>query len=215
MADEYDYLCKIVLIGECSVGKTNILSRFKSDKFTLETESTNRLELSPVNSVEADGKVLKAQIWDTAGKEHHRAVTAAFYRGAVGALLVYDISKLSTFEKLERWLNELREHAGANIIIMLVGNKSDLRHLRAVGTEDAKDFAEKHKLMFLETSALDGTNISQAFKQVMTEIHKAVSTSTPANGLPGLKPGHGKTVMPSLESSVTSEATAAKGGCCY
>ncbi|KAG0264851.1 hypothetical protein BG011_005974 [Mortierella polycephala] len=150
-----------------------------------------------------------------AGQERYRAITAAFYRGAVGALLVYDISKLSTFENLERWLNELREHAGANIIIMLVGNKSDLRHLRAVGTEDAKEFAEKHKLMFLETSALDGTNINQAFKQVMTEIHKAVSTSTPANGLPGLKPGHGKTVMPSLVLSATSKNTAARSGCCY
>ncbi|GAB1599491.1 ras-related protein Rab-11B-like, partial [Argonauta hians] len=98
-----------------------------------------------------------------------------YYRGAVGALLVYDIAKHLTYENVERWLKELRDHADSNIVIMLVGNKSDLRHLRAVPTDEAKAFAEKHNLSFIETSALDSTNVEAAFQNILTEIYKIVS----------------------------------------
>ena len=91
-----------------------------------------------------------------------------YYRGAVGALLVYDIAKHLTYENVERWLRELRDHADQNIVIMLVGNKSDLRHLRAVPTDEAKAFAERNNLSFIETSALDSTNVEQAFHQILT-----------------------------------------------
>ncbi|KAF8926565.1 Rab-like protein 2A, partial [Haplosporangium bisporale] len=139
MSDEkYDYLCKVVLIGESSVGKTNILSRFTQNQFSLESKSTIGIEFSTAKSIEIDGKVLKAQIWDTAGQERYRAITSAYYRGAVGALLVYDISNMNSFKKLERWLQELQDHADSNTVIMLIGNKSDLKHLRAVATEDAQ-----------------------------------------------------------------------------
>ncbi|KAI8596356.1 ras family-domain-containing protein [Dissophora ornata] len=201
MADDYDYLFKIVLIGESGVGKTNILSRFTQNEFTLESKSTIGIEFATAKSIEIDGKIIKAQIWDTAGQERYRAITAAFYRGAVGALLVYDISRLKTFQSLERWLSELREHADVNMVIMLVGNKSDLKHLRAIGTEDAKAFAEKHNLLFLETSALEGTNIQLAFSQVLEEIHKKILTTRPANGGEGVKPGNGRNVIPTLGSS--------------
>merc|ERR1712065_134801 len=109
-------------------------------------------------SVSVDGKVIKAQIWDTAGQGRYRAITSAYYRGAVGALVVYDIAKHMTYENVERWLKELKDHADTNIVIMLVGNKCDLRHLRAVPTEEARAFSEKHGLSFIETSALDSTN---------------------------------------------------------
>merc|ERR1739849_65286 len=112
---------------------------------------------------------------DTAGQERYRAITSAYYRGAVGALLVYDISKQVTFENVERWLNELRDHADSNIVIMLVGNKSDLKHLRAVPTDEAKAFAEKNNLSFIETSALDSTNVETPFHNILTEIHRIVS----------------------------------------
>lgn len=91
----------------------------------------------------------------------------SYYRGAVGALLVYDITKSSTFSNVERWLKELREHADKDIVIMLVGNKCDLKHARAVNTKDAASFAEQHKLFFIETSALDSTNVTEAFKQIL------------------------------------------------
>lgn len=172
--DEYDYLFKVVLIGDSGVGKSNLLSRFTRNEFNLESKSTIGVEFA-TRSIQVDGKVIKAQIWDTAGQERYRAITSAYYRGAVGALLVYDIAKHITYENVERWLKELRDHADQNIVIMLVGNKSDLRHLRAVPTEEAKAFAERNTLSFIETSALDSTNVENAFQNILTEIYKIVS----------------------------------------
>mmetsp|Transcript_9921 Transcript_9921/g.17024 ORF Transcript_9921/g.17024 Transcript_9921/m.17024 type:complete len:216 (-) Transcript_9921:364-1011(-) len=172
--DDYDYLFKVVLIGDTGVGKSNLLSRFTRNEFSLESKSTIGVEFA-TRSIQVDGKTIKAQIWDTAGQERYRAITSAYYRGAVGALLVYDITKPMTYENVERWLKELRDHADANIVIMLVGNKSDLRHLRTVKTEDASDFCEKETLSFIETSALEGANVESAFQQILTEIYQIVS----------------------------------------
>uniref|UniRef100_A0A8C7GKQ1 small monomeric GTPase n=1 Tax=Oncorhynchus kisutch TaxID=8019 RepID=A0A8C7GKQ1_ONCKI len=172
--DEYDYLFKVVLIGDSGVGKSNLLSRFTRNEFNLESKSTIGVEFA-TRSIQVDGKTVKAQIWDTAGQERYRAITSAYYRGAVGALLVYDIAKHLTYESVERWLKELRDHADSNIVIMLVGNKSDLRHLRAVPTDGARAFAEKNGLSFLETSALDSTNVETSFQTILTEIYRIVS----------------------------------------
>uniref|UniRef100_A0A803VFD0 Ras-related protein Rab-25 n=1 Tax=Ficedula albicollis TaxID=59894 RepID=A0A803VFD0_FICAL len=165
--DEYDYLFKVVLIGDSGVGKSNLLSRFTRNEFNLESKSTIGVEFA-TRSIQVDNKTVKAQIWDTAGQERYRAITSAYYRGAVGALLVYDIAKYLTYESAERWLKELQDHADASIVIMLVGNKSDLRHLRAVPTDEARSFAEKNGLSFLETSALDSTNVETAFHNILT-----------------------------------------------
>jgi len=180
---EYDYLYKVVLIGDSGVGKSNLLSRFTRNEFYLETKSTIGVEFA-TRSIQADGKTIKAQIWDTAGQERYRAITSAYYRGAVGALLVYDISKQQTFKNVERWLTELRENAAANIVIMLVGNKSDLKHMREVPTEQAKEFAEKNGLSFIETSALEATNVDVAFTNILTEIYhqSARPTGNPETG---------------------------------
>lgn len=105
----------------------------------------------------------------------YRAITSAYYRGAVGALLVYDVTRHSTFENVERWLRELRDHTDPNIVVMLIGNKSDLRHLVAVSTEDGKSFAERESLYFMETSALEATNVDNAFAEVLTQIYRIVS----------------------------------------
>ncbi|KOB76527.1 Ras-related GTP-binding protein Rab11 [Operophtera brumata] len=136
--DEYDYLFKVVLIGDSGVGKSSLLSRFTRNEFNLESKSTIGVEFA-TRSIEVDGKTIKAQIWDTAGQERYRAITSAYYRGAVGALLVYDIAKHLSYENVERWLRELRDHADQNILIMLVGNKSDLRHLRIVSQKQMRD----------------------------------------------------------------------------
>uniref|UniRef100_A0A8C7Y967 Ras-related protein Rab-25 n=1 Tax=Oryzias sinensis TaxID=183150 RepID=A0A8C7Y967_9TELE len=141
---------KVVLIGDSGVGKSNLLSRFTRNEFNLESKSTIGVEVA-TRSIQVEGKTVKAQIWDTAGQERYRAITSAYYRGAVGALLVYDIAKHLTYENAERWLKELQDHADSNIVIMLVGNKSDLRHLRAVPTDEARAFA--------------GTTHSSAFRQ--------------------------------------------------
>ncbi|CAG0898603.1 unnamed protein product, partial [Darwinula stevensoni] len=122
--------------------------------------------------VQVDGTIIKAQLWDTGGQERYRAIIPAYYRGAVGALLVYDITRSSTYRNAEIWLKELRDAVGGNIAIMLVGNKRDLRHLRAVSTEEAKAFAKENNLFFIETSAFDDTNVRAAFLNLLTEIYR-------------------------------------------
>lgn len=141
----------VVLIGDSGVGKSNLLSRFTRNEFNLDSKSTIGVEFA-TRSIQVDAKTIKAQIWDTAGQERYRAITSAYYRGAVGALLVYDISKHQTYENVTRWLKELRDHADSNIVIMLVGNKSDLRHLRAVPTEEAKQFASALHTLSIRSS---------------------------------------------------------------
>ncbi|KAL0310606.1 UNVERIFIED_CONTAM: Ras-related protein RABA1d [Sesamum angustifolium] len=182
--DDYDYLFKLVLIGDSGVGKSNLLSRFTRNEFSLESKSTIGVEFA-TRSLPVDGKVIKAQIWDTAGQERYRAITSAYYRGAVGALLVYDVTRHSTFENVERWLRELRDHTDPNIVVMLIGNKSDLRHLVAVSTEDGKSFAERESLYFMETSALESINVDNAFSEVLTQIYRSVSKKSMETGEDG------------------------------
>jgi len=172
--DDYDYLFKVVLIGDSGVGKSNLLSRFTRNEFCLESKSTIGVEFA-TRTIEVDTNTIKAQIWDTAGQERYRAITSAYYRGAVGALLVYDITKSESYEDVEKWLKELRDHADANIVIMLIGNKCDLKHLRCVQTEDARLFAANEGLSFTETSALESTNVELAFHQILTEVFQIVS----------------------------------------
>ncbi|CAM9422920.1 unnamed protein product [Ectocarpus fasciculatus] len=213
--EEYDYLFKVVLIGDSGVGKSNLLSRFTRNEFNLESKTTIGVEFA-TKSIQVDAKTIKAQIWDTAGQERYRAITSAYYRGAVGALLVYDISKHVTFENVERWLKELRDHAEPNIVVMLVGNKSDLRHRRAVPTEDAMLFAENNNLAFIETSALDATGVEEAFRQILSEIYRLMSRKNIyADGAPGPAIPAGQTVSVTAENSDKQKSgKAASAGCC-
>jgi Ras-related protein Rab-11A len=206
--DEYDYLFKVVLIGDSGVGKSNLLSRFTRNEFNLESKSTIGVEFA-TRSIQVDSKTIKAQIWDTAGQERFRAITSAYYRGAVGALLVYDLAKHVTYENVNVWLKELRDHADNNIVVMLVGNKSDLRHLRAVSTEDAKKFAAENNLSFIETSALDSSNVELAFTKILTEIYRIVSNKA-------LESSENSNVPSSQVVSITptSKDEANGGGCC-
>ncbi|KAK3684285.1 ras GTPase [Podospora appendiculata] len=208
--DEYDFLFKVVLIGDSGVGKSNLLSRFTRNEFNLDSKSTIGVEFA-TRSIQVDSKTIKAQIWDTAGQERYRAITSAYYRGAVGALLVYDITKSQTYENVTRWLKELRDHADVNIVIMLVGNKSDLRHLRGVTTDDAKKFASENGLSFIETSALDATNVELAFQNILTEIFRIVSSKT-LDGGPGMEgPNLAGT---NISLSKQADDTQANKGCC-
>ncbi|XP_073287409.1 ras-related protein RABA4d-like isoform X3 [Primulina huaijiensis] len=169
-----DYVFKIVLIGDSAVGKSQLLGRFARNEFSLESKATIGVEFQTKTLV-IDNKTVKAQIWDTAGQERYRAVTSAYYRGAVGAMLVYDMTKRQSFDHMARWLEELRGHADKNIVIMLIGNKCDLGTLRAVPSEDAQEFAERENLYFMETSALEATNVESAFMTILTEIYRIMS----------------------------------------
>ncbi|KAJ8640881.1 hypothetical protein MRB53_017575 [Persea americana] len=168
-----DYVFKVILIGDSAVGKSQLLARFSRNEFSVDSKATIGVEFQ-TRTLLIDHKNIKAQIWDTAGQERYRAVTSAYYRGAVGAMVVYDITKRQSFDHVTRWLEELRGHADKNIVIMLIGNKSDLGSLRAVPTEDAKEFAQRENLFFMETSALEATNVESAFVTILTEIYRIV-----------------------------------------
>nr|XP_029121508.1 ras-related protein RABA5e isoform X1 [Elaeis guineensis] len=189
---EEEYLFKVVIIGDSAVGKSNLLSRYTLDEFDLHSKATIGVEFQ-TQTLDIDGKEVKAQIWDTAGQERFRAVTSAYYRGAFGALVVYDISRRSTFDSISRWLHELnigtqfgdwlpgplllilRAHSDTTVARMLVGNKCDLANIREVSVEEGKSLAEAEGLFFIETSALDSTNVKTAFEIVIKEIYNNVS----------------------------------------
>ncbi|KAI0985269.1 hypothetical protein GJ496_000152 [Pomphorhynchus laevis] len=175
MDENYDYLFKLVLIGDSGVGKSNLLSRFTRNEFNLESKSTIGVEFA-TRIVEINTKNVKAQIWDTAGQERYRAITSAYYRGAVGALLVYNVTSRQSFESVPRWLSELKDNAESHIVIMLVGNKIDLDYLRVVETAEGRKFADENGLYFIETSALDSTNVESAFYQILRDIYETVSS---------------------------------------
>ncbi|KIO32482.1 hypothetical protein M407DRAFT_241385 [Tulasnella calospora MUT 4182] len=206
----YDYLFKVRSFSVYVLGLTTVLSRFTRNEFNLESKSTIGVEFA-TRSINVEGKTVKAQIWDTAGQERYRAITSAYYRGAVGALLVYDIAKHATYVNVTRWLKELRDHADSNIVIMLVGNKSDLKHLRAVPTEEAKAFSAENGLSFIETSALDASNVEAAFQNILTEIYRIVSNKALESSQDPIKPTTSEsiTVTPSVDNNAN-----AKGGCC-
>ncbi|CAL5190947.1 unnamed protein product [Lathyrus oleraceus] len=169
-----EYLFKVVIIGDSAVGKSNLLSRYARNEFNLHSKATIGVEFQ-TQSLEIDSKEVKAQIWDTAGQERFRAVTSAYYRGAVGALVVYDISRRTTFDSVGRWLDELKTHCDTTVAMMLVGNKCDLDNIRDVSIEEGKSLAESEGLFFMETSALDSTNVKTAFEMVIREIYNNVS----------------------------------------
>ncbi|XP_024372290.1 ras-related protein RABA5c [Physcomitrium patens] len=203
-----DYLFKVVLIGDSAVGKSNLLSRYARNEFNSNSKATIGVEFQ-TQSMEIDGKELKAQIWDTAGQERFRAVTSAYYRGAVGALIVYDITRRGTFENVSRWFDELKVHSDANVVVMLVGNKSDLAHIREVTAEEATALAEKNTMYFMETSALEAVNVVEAFQTVLKEIHKIVSKKALT-----ADPNKGNTVVASGQRLAGSDDTTPRTTAC-
>jgi Ras-related protein Rab-2A len=170
----------------------------------------------------AAGKTaIKLQIWDTAGQESFRSITRSYYRGAAGALLVYDITRRDTFQHLSRWLEEARQHANPSMVIMLIGNKSDLEHRRAVSTEEGKAFAQQHGLIFLETSAKTAANVDQAFVQTAEKIHDNILQGLVdiSNDSHGIKAGIGTTSNPAATAAnknvrLNEAANSQKSGCC-
>ncbi|KAI7730398.1 hypothetical protein M8C21_025343 [Ambrosia artemisiifolia] len=162
---------KIILIGDSGVGKSNLLSRFCHNKFTLQFNSTIGVEYT-TKTLTIHGHPIMAQIWDTSGHTKLRPITDAYYRGAAGALLVYDVTRHITFVNTHKWLADLRNHADPNMVVTLVGNKSDVRQSVMVSTEVGKSFAEKESLYFVETSALRATNVEHAFTDLVANIYR-------------------------------------------
>ena len=167
----YDMIFKIVLIGDTSVGKTNILSKYLTDEFDPESKATVGVEFGTKN-FKIENNIVKVQIWDTAGQERYRSITNAYYKGAKGALLVYDITNKKSFDNLDKWISDLKINGDEKISIVLLGNKSDLENQRVISTEEGKNKAELFKFAFMETSALNGNNIERAFDELIKEVYR-------------------------------------------
>lgn len=212
----YAYMFKYIIVGDTSVGKSCLLLNFTDKRFRADHDVTIGVEFGS-RSIVIDGKPIKIQIWDTAGQESFRSITRAYYRGATGALLVYDISRRLTFSHLTQWLDDVKKHVDSKTAIMLIGNKSDLPR-REVSYEEGERFAKDNGLFFLETSAKTASNVDEAFLQTATAIHDNIK-----NGLYDLSSqAHGiKVGMPNrmLAGGISGEdalkgKSNAQGRCC-
>ena len=164
--EEYSLIFKIILIGDTSVGKTNILSRYINDKFLETSKSTVGVELA--TKVEHyNNKKIKIQIWDTAGQERYKSITTSYYKGAKGAFIVYDITKKESFKNVDKWIKDLKEFGDEDVTILIIGNKCDLEDEREVSIEEVKKKAELFDIGYCETSALKAKNIDYAFQTLI------------------------------------------------
>ena len=170
---------QIIFSNIVAVGKSCILLQFNDNKFREQHEITIGVEFA-AKIIELDGKFIKIQVWDTAGHEAFQSITRTYYRGAAGALLVYDITRRDTYVHLVKWLSELKENAPKDITIILIGNKNDLENERQVSYEEGESFAKENGLLFLETSAKTANNIAEAFNlsamKILNNIPKNVET---------------------------------------
>ena len=165
-----DYSVKVVIVGDSGVGKSNILSRFVLDEFSNDCRATVGVELS-TKSYQINDKVIKLHLWDTAGQERFKSITSAYYKGAKGAVIVYDITNKESFEHVDKWLTEIRNLGGKGISVVVCGNKCDINEGRKVSKEEGIEKSSSNGLSFLETSALNSENVEEAFQTLITEIY--------------------------------------------
>ena len=170
MSQEYDFIMKLILVGDSGVGKTNILSKYLKNDFDPDSKATVGVEFGTKN-IEIDNKRIKVQIWDTAGQERYKSITSTYYKGAKGAFIVYDITRKSTFDNIDKWIGDLKNNGDENMIVYLVGNKSDLNDMREVRKDEAMTKSEKFNIAFSETSALYGDNIHKIFQDLMEKVY--------------------------------------------
>jgi len=185
---EYDYLFKLLLIGDSGVGKSSLLLRFADDTFTESYISTIGVDFK-IRTVQLEGKTVKLQIWDTAGQERFRTITSSYYRGAQGIIIVYDVTDKDSFNNVKQWLHEIDRYASEDVKKLLVGNKSDLDDKRETTYAEAEEEAKNLRMQFLETSAKNSTNVEKAFMAMAKEIKASyVNTNTNNNADPSLPP---------------------------
>jgi len=176
----YDYLIKLLLIGDSGVGKSCLLLRFCEDSFTPSFITTIGIDFK-IRTVEIDGKKIKLQIWDTAGQERFRTITTAYYRGAMGILLVYDVTDEKSFMSIRNWIANVDQFAQDSVNRILVGNKCDMTTKKVVEYSSGKALADEFGIRFLETSAKNSTNVDEAFISLARDIKKrAIDTATVA-----------------------------------
>lgn len=209
----YAYLFKYIIIGDTGVGKSCLLLQFTDKRFQQVHDLTIGVEFG-ARMITIDNKQIKLQIWDTAGQESFRSITRSYYRGAAGALLVYDITRRDTFNHLTSWLDDARQHANSNMTIMLIGNKCDLDARRAVSFEEGQQFANEHGLVFLETSAKTAANVEEAFINTARKIYEKIQQGVfdVSNESYGIKVGMAAQNAGGV--NLTTTQTKQSSGCC-
>jgi len=173
---DYDYLFKLLLIGDSGVGKSCLLLRFADNTYTDSYISTIGVDFK-IRTLDIDGKTVKLQIWDTAGQERFRTITSSYYRGAHGIIVVYDVTDKVSFNNVKQWLGEIDRYACQSVNKLLVGNKADLVEKKVVDYNEAKEFADSLGISFLETSAKSAQNVEEAFLTMTRQIKERVSRS--------------------------------------
>ena len=169
-----DYKLKLVVVGDSGVGKTNLIKRFANNTFNSNSKATVGVEFLS-KSFKINNTVFKIEIWDTAGQERYKSITAAYYKGAKGALVVYDITSKISFENIDKWMLEIKEKSSKDLKLMIIGNKSDLKDGRQVSNEEAMRKAKDTGIALMETSALDSTNVKEAFHDLLKEMYIEIS----------------------------------------
>ena len=170
----YDHKFRYIIVGDMAVGKSCLLLQFTDHKFRHQHELTIGVEFGG-KTIEVKNKNIKIQIRDTAGQEAFQAITRTYYKGAIGALLVYDITRHETFEHINRWLNEVKANGSKDIYCILIGNKKDLEDQRQVKYEEGNELADKNNLLFLETSAKTAENVNECFALTAEKILEQIS----------------------------------------
>jgi len=201
MNPEYDYLFKLLLIGDSGVGKSCLLLRFADETYTESYISTIGVDFK-IRTIELDGKQVKLQIWDTAGQERFRTITSSYYRGAHGICVVYDVTDKDSFNNVKQWLQEIDRYATEGVCKLLIGNKADLKDNRAVDIKEAEDFANNLGIPHLETSAKNAENVERAFNTMARSIKEKMGTPTNIRDKPGF-------VVPT-----SSKGKSQSSGCC-
>lgn len=180
----YDYLIKLLLIGDSGVGKSCLLLRFSDDSFTPSFITTIGIDFK-IRTIELEGKRIKLQIWDTAGQERFRTITTAYYRGAMGILLVYDVTDEKSFNNIRNWIRNIEQHATESVNKILIGNKCDMVEKKVVDSARGKALADEYGIKFLETSAKNSINVEEAFITLAKDIKKRLIDTDNPTGKPG------------------------------
>jgi Ras-related protein Rab-1A len=202
MNPEYDYLFKLLLIGDSGVGKSCLLLRFADDTYSDSYISTIGVDFK-IRTLDLEGKTVKLQIWDTAGQERFRTITSSYYRGAHGIAIVYDVTDQESFNNVRHWNAEIDRYASEGVTKVLIGNKSDMADKKVVSLEQGKALADELKMEFIETSAKDASNVTRAFEVMAAKIKSKVGSGVGAKVGQKVRPGVGK-----------AAGSASSGACC-